>query len=56
MFFRERSTAWSAPAVPVSVALAIIITAIGTFYLGIFPGQVLDAFRSEQSVVSQVQK
>ena len=54
MFFRERSTAWSAPAVPVSVALAIIITALGVFYLGIFPGHVLDAFRSAQPVVSQL--
>jgi NADH-quinone oxidoreductase subunit N len=54
MFFRERSTAWSAPAVPISVALAIIITVLGVFYLGIFPGQVLDAFRSAQPVVSQL--
>jgi NADH-quinone oxidoreductase subunit N len=54
MFFRERSTAWSAPTVPVSIALAIIITALGVFYLGIFPGQVLDAFRSAQPVVSQL--
>ncbi|HZH89851.1 MAG TPA: NADH-quinone oxidoreductase subunit N [Pyrinomonadaceae bacterium] len=55
MFFRERSTAWSAPVVPISVALAIIITALGVFYLGIFPGQVLDAFRSPQRVVSQLE-
>jgi len=40
--------------VPISVALAIIITALGVFYLGIFPGQVLDAFRSAPPVVSQL--
>jgi len=54
MFFRERTTEWSAPAVPVSIALAIIITTLGVFYLGIFPGQVMDAFRFAQPVVSQL--
>ncbi len=45
MFFRERTTSWVAPPVPASMAIAIVITLLGTFYLGIFPGQVLDAFR-----------
>jgi NADH-quinone oxidoreductase subunit N len=45
MFFRERTTEWSAPLVPVSITIALIITVLGTFYLGMFPGRVLDAFR-----------
>jgi NADH-quinone oxidoreductase subunit N len=45
MFFRERTTEWSAPTVPVSIAVALVITVLGTFYLGLFPGRILDAFR-----------
>lgn len=45
MFFRERTTEWNAPSVPVSIAIALVITVLGTFYLGLFPGRILDAFR-----------
>ncbi len=44
MFFRERSTEWSSPPVPASVAVALVITIAGVFYLGIFPGRVINAF------------
>ena len=47
MFFRERTTEWSAPRVPASVALAIIITVVGVFYLGLFPNRVIDAFQKK---------
>ncbi|MCA1633516.1 MAG: NADH-quinone oxidoreductase subunit N [Acidobacteria bacterium] len=50
MFFRERTTEWGAPRVPASVALVLVITVVGVLYLGIFPGRVLDAFRSTQGV------
>lgn len=50
MFFRERTTEWSAPLVPASITIALIITVLGTFYLGIFPGRVLDAFRKPPAV------
>jgi len=46
MFFRERTTEWSAPHVPASIAVALVLTLIGTLYLGIFPGRILDAFRA----------
>ena len=46
MFFRERTTEWSAPRVPASIAAVLVLTVIGILYLGIFPGRVLDAFRS----------
>ena len=45
MFFRERTTEWAAPRVPASIALALVITILGVFYLGLFPGRVLDAFK-----------
>src|SRR4029453_1491513 len=36
MFFRERSTEWARPHVPASLVLAIVITVVGVFYLGLF--------------------
>lgn len=52
MFFRERTTEWRAPVIPMSVAAVIIITVLGVFYLGIFPGRVLDAFRNDKAVAA----
>jgi len=46
MFFGERTMAWSAPRVPVSVALALTITVLGVLYLGIFPGRVINALQT----------
>lgn len=56
MFFRERTTEWIAPRIPATISVALVITVLGVFYLGIFPGRVLDAFRSSHSVpiVSQL--
>src|SRR5512132_2960323 len=36
MFFRERTTAWSAPQVPASIRLALVLTILGVLYLGLF--------------------
>ena len=47
MFFRERTTEWTAPRVPASLALAIIIAVAGVFYLGLFPNKVIDAFQKK---------
>lgn len=46
MFFGERTMAWSAPKVPASVALALVITVLGVLYLGIFPGRVMNALQT----------
>lgn len=56
MFFRERTTAWTAPAIPVSIAVALVITLVGTLYLGLFPGRVLDAFGRAPSTFSRVER
>jgi NADH-quinone oxidoreductase subunit N len=45
MFFRERTTEWSAPRIPAALSVALVITVLGVFYLGIFPGRVIDAFQ-----------
>src|SRR5215211_7300156 len=46
MFFGERTMTWSAPRVPASVALALVITVLGVLYLGIFPGRVINALQT----------
>ena len=46
MFFRERTAPWDAPRVPVSIAVALVITILGVLYLGLFPGRVISAFQS----------
>ena len=44
MFFRERTATWEPPRLPASVAVALILTIVGVFYLGLFPGRVINAF------------
>jgi NADH-quinone oxidoreductase subunit N len=46
MFFRERTIPWSAPRVPASVTIALVITILGVLYLGIFPGRVINALQT----------
>ncbi|HEY3040038.1 MAG TPA: NADH-quinone oxidoreductase subunit N [Pyrinomonadaceae bacterium] len=50
MFFRERTTAWNAPQIPASIGLALAITVLGVFYLGLFPGRVLNALQTKPVV------
>jgi NADH-quinone oxidoreductase subunit N len=49
MFFRERSTAWTAPRIPASAAVALVITIVGVLYLGIFPGRVINALQTKSA-------
>jgi NADH-quinone oxidoreductase subunit N len=50
MFFRERSTAWTAPRIPASISVALVITLLGVFYLGLFPGRVINALSTKRAV------
>jgi NADH-quinone oxidoreductase subunit N len=50
MFFREQTPAWEAPRIPASVAIALVITIVGVFYLGIFPGRVINTFQTRPSI------
>jgi NADH-quinone oxidoreductase subunit N len=47
MFFGERTMVWSAPRVPASVAVALVITVLGVLYLGIFPGRVINFLQTK---------
>ena len=47
MFFGDRTIAWSAPRIPASVAVALVITVLGVLYLGIFPGRVINALQTK---------
>ena len=49
MFFRDRATAWTAPRIPASAAVALVITIVGVFYLGIFPGRVINALQTKSA-------
>ena len=46
MFFKERTTEWTAPKIPASIAVVLAITVFGVLYLGIFSDRVIDAFRN----------
>jgi NADH-quinone oxidoreductase subunit N len=50
MFFRERTTSWMAPPIPASLAIALVITVGAVLYLGLFPGQVINALQVKPSV------
>jgi NADH-quinone oxidoreductase subunit N len=47
MFFRERTTTWSRPPIPASIAVALVIAVVGVLYLGLFPGRVINALQSK---------
>jgi NADH-quinone oxidoreductase subunit N len=50
MFFRERNAPWDAPRIPASVAIALVITIAGVFYLGLFPERVIKAFGARPTI------
>ncbi len=50
MFFRERTGTWELPHLPASMALALILTIAGVFYLGLFPGRVFSVFQSKPAI------
>ena len=50
MFFRERTTAWDAPRVPATIRLVLLLTILGVFYLGLFPGRVINTLQSRPIV------
>jgi len=50
MFFRDPIGAWEAPRVPATLAVALILTLAGVFYLGLFPGRVINIFSPRPSI------
>ena len=54
MFFRERTTDWFVPKMPVGLAVVILVTVIGVFYLGIFSDGVIEKFSRSMPQVQAV--
>ncbi len=50
MFFRERTTSWAAPIVPASIGVVLVLTILGVFYLGLFPGRVINAIQQKPAI------
>src|SRR5436190_8664994 len=50
MFFRERASPWNGPRVPGTVTAALVITILGVFYLGLFPGRVISALSAKPAI------
>ncbi len=56
MFFRERTSDWHAPKMPASLAAALIITALGVFYFGIFSDSVIEKFSQSPSAAIRAER
>src|SRR5882724_9779849 len=56
MFFAEPAGGFKAPAVARSMAAAIVLALLGTLYLGILPGRVLDTLERARDQMTQTRK
>jgi NADH-quinone oxidoreductase subunit N len=56
MFFRERTTDWAVPRVPLSIAIVLILAVLGVFYLGILPNSTMEGFKTIPAAVDRVAK
>jgi NADH-quinone oxidoreductase subunit N len=56
MYFAEPAAGFKQPRIGRSVAAAIVLALLGTLYLGILPGRVLDAFEGSRDQISTTQK
>ena len=56
MFFRERSTEWSLPRIPASIAAVLVVTIIAVLYFGILGSSTIDAFRRQPVPTIQAAK
>ncbi|MGD9562784.1 MAG: NADH-quinone oxidoreductase subunit N [Pyrinomonadaceae bacterium] len=54
MFFRERTTEWLEPKMPTAFAAALLITAAGVLYLGIFSDSVIEKFSKAAPTIGAV--
>jgi NADH-quinone oxidoreductase subunit N len=56
MFFAEPATGFKAPAVARSMAAALVLAILGTLYLGVLPGRVLNTLERARDQLTQVRK
>jgi NADH-quinone oxidoreductase subunit N len=51
MFFRERTADWAEPKVSLLLAAALIFTAVGVLYLGIFSSRIIESFSNAPQAI-----
>jgi len=56
MFFRERTSDWLEPKMPIGLAAALLIAVIGVLYFGIFASGVIERFSHPPQVVGVASK
>jgi NADH-quinone oxidoreductase subunit N len=56
MFFAEPVAGFKAPVIARSMAAALLLTILGTLYLGILPGRILDKLERARDSISQQRK
>ena len=56
MFFRERTTDWFAPRIPVGLAVVLLITVLGVFYFGLFSNGVIEKFSQSPRPVVRAER
>ncbi len=56
MFFKERTTQWLEPKMPIGLAAALLIAVVGVFYLGIFSDSIIEKFSQTTQTIGAVSK
>ena len=56
MFFRDRTTQWLEPKIPVGLAAALLIAVLGVFYLGLSGDSVIEKFSQQTRTVGALTK
>ena len=56
MFFRDRTSDWSQPKLPIAFAAALLISALGVLYFGLFANGVIERFSQPTAATAVVSK
>ena len=54
MFFRERTSEWTAPKIPLAITTVLVITVLGVLYLGIFSNATIKKFIQPNTVNAEM--
>ncbi len=54
MFFKDRTTSWTAPKIPTAIGVVLLITVLGVFYFGIFGNSTIKSFTDVPAVKAAV--
>jgi NADH-quinone oxidoreductase subunit N len=54
MFFRERTSEWTAPKIPLAITAVLVITVLGVLYLGIFSNATIKKFIQPNTVNAEM--